>query len=208
MKLFSIFFVYLLRKLKINNMGKWNSEKENLEKLINDGVSYVEIGRMYGCSDNNIRKVAQNLGIILPKKRSINPNEHFNKIENRHKFCLNCNKEIAFKNKYCDIKCKLDYEYKHWIDEWKNGLRDGVVSQSSISNHIRRYLFEKYENKCCKCEWNIVNPYTNLIPLQVHHKDGNALNNLEENLELICPNCHSLTDNYGSKNKNSKRIRK
>ena len=37
----------------------WNLEKENLERLIlTDKVSYEEIGRMYGCTGSNIRRVA------------------------------------------------------------------------------------------------------------------------------------------------------
>lgn len=40
------------------------------------------------------------------------------------------------------------------------------------------------------------------IPLELHHKDGDRTNNTLPNIELLCPNCHSLTDNYrGSKKK-------
>ena len=35
-----------------------------------------------------------------------------------------------------------------------------------------------------------------LIPLQVHHIDGDRSNNSLENLKLLCPNCHALTENY------------
>lgn len=46
------------------------------------------------------------------------------------------------------------------------------------------------------------------MPLEVHHIDGNCTNNKEENLQLLCPNCHSLTPNSGSLNKgNSKRYK-
>lgn len=38
------------------------------------------------------------------------------------------------------------------------------------------------------------------IPLEVHHKDGDRLNNEEDNLQLLCPNCHALTTNYCGKN--------
>lgn len=31
--------------------------------------------------------------------------------------------------------------------------------------------------------------------------------NKEDNLELLCPNCHSLTKNYGNLNKKSQRKR-
>jgi predicted HNH restriction endonuclease len=33
-------------------------------------------------------------------------------------------------------------------------------------------------------------------PLEIHHKDGSKKNNSEDNLDLLCPNCHSLTFNY------------
>lgn len=38
-----------------------------------------------------------------------------------------------------------------------------------------------------------------LITLEVHHKDGDSLNNELENLCLLCPNCHSYTENWRSK---------
>ena len=60
--------------------SKWESEKDNLKRLILDeSLSYEEIGRRYGCSGNNIKKVAKKLGISLPKRRAINSLETFNK---------------------------------------------------------------------------------------------------------------------------------
>lgn len=41
------------------------------------------------------------------------------------------------------------------------------------------------------------------IPLEVHHKDGDKLNNELDNLQLLCPNCHSLTDNWKGRNINT-----
>lgn len=37
------------------------------------------------------------------------------------------------------------------------------------------------------------------IPLELHHKDGNRFNNDISNLQIICPNCHSLTPNHSKK---------
>lgn len=52
--------------------------------------------------------------------------------------------------------------------------------------------------ECCGLtEW-LDNP----ISLEVHHEDGDSLNNTLENLKLLCPNCHSLTNNYKGKNIN------
>jgi hypothetical protein len=37
---------------------------------------------------------------------------------------------------------------------------------------------------------------------EVHHEDGDSLNNEIDNLKLFCPNCHALTENYRGKNIN------
>lgn len=38
------------------------------------------------------------------------------------------------------------------------------------------------------------------INLEVHHKDGNRSNNDLDNLQLLCPNCHSYTPTFRRKN--------
>ena len=65
-----------------------------------------------------------------------------------------------------------------------------------------------HNNKCEKCNWGEEHPITHTVPLAVHHIDGDCTNNKIENLQLLCPNCHSLTENFGSLNKNSKRFHK
>ncbi|GAB2446944.1 HNH endonuclease signature motif containing protein [Streptomyces incanus] len=39
------------------------------------------------------------------------------------------------------------------------------------------------------------------LPLEVDHADGNWRDNLIDNLRLLCPNCHSTTDNYRGRGK-------
>lgn len=52
-----------------------------------------------------------------------------------------------------------------------------------------------------KCECCGLSEWNNLpITLQAHHIDGDKTNNELENLSLLCPNCHSQTDNFCSKN--------
>ena len=90
---------------------------------------------------------------------------------------------------------------KRWLDG-ENFLRGAT----QLPSFIKRYLMNLHNCKCEKCGWGETNPATKKIPLEVHHIDGDCTNNRFENLQLLCPNCHSLTENFGSKNKNSKRF--
>lgn len=185
---------------------KWEHERDTLEHLINnEHISYEEIGRKYGVTGGAIRQVAKRLGIELPKRRVINIHEHFNKGTAKTSTCLNCGKTIiiylATSGKFCSHECQQEYQYKEYINKWKSGEITGLNGNFYISNYIRRYLFEKHHNKCEKCGWSEINKHTGRIPLQIHHIDGNCTNNNEDNLQLLCPNCHSLTDNYCGANK-------
>ena len=121
------------------------------------------------------------------------------------KKCLNCNKELSkSQTKYCSNKCQVEYQRKEYIERWKNGQEDGVTGQFGTSHYIRSYLFEKNNNSCELCGWGKVNPFTNTIPLEIHHIDGDYRNNSEKNLQLLCPNCHSLTENIKGANKNGR----
>lgn len=122
------------------------------------------------------------------------------------KVCLNCNKEIPTRNKYCNNKCQTEYQYTQYIINWKNGNELGLRGAYAISNHVRNYLFKKYNNSCTLCGWNYINPFTGVVPLEVHHIDGNYINNTENNLTLLCPNCHALTESYKNGNKGKGRL--
>ena len=58
-------------------------------------------------------------------------------------------------------------------------------------------------NYSCSCGntgiWN-----NKSLTLQLEHKNGNNTDNRIENLEYLCPNCHSQTNTYGSKNKHNR----
>ena len=56
-------------------------------------------------------------------------------------------------------------------------LRDGLIQYRCNRCGISTWLGER-------------------IALELHHKDGNIYNVSLENLELLCPNCHSQTDTY------------
>jgi hypothetical protein len=126
--------------------------------------------------------------------------KHYGKA-NKLKNCICCQKELKkTQAKYCSVKCQKDYKYNEYIKQWKLGLVSGNASGEKINIYVRRYMFEKHNSSCQKCGWHEQNPYNKIIHLQVEHKDGHWENSCEENLELLCPNCHSLTPTYGTLN--------
>lgn len=124
--------------------------------------------------------------------------------------CLNCNEELLkySKKKYCSYNCQTEYEFNEFIKKWKNNENNGLIAFECVSKQIRKYLFQKYNNRCSECGWGKTNQYTNKIPLEIEHIDGNHLNNKEENLTLLCPNCHSMTKTYRGANRGKGRLRK
>lgn len=121
--------------------------------------------------------------------------------------CLFCSKELNShrEQKYCSRHHQHEYIYQEYIKRWLNGEETGITGKTGTSNHIRRYLVGKYGNMCQECGWDKINPYTNKIPIQLEHIDGNWKNNKEENLTLLCPSCHSLTATFGGANKGNGR---
>ncbi|MBO7435913.1 HNH endonuclease [bacterium] len=90
---------------------------------------------------------------------------------------------------------------------WNVGL--GFKPNKGVSDHD---LF--VQNSSYKCSWRLREHYKKTmmishcekcgletwqgqpIPLEIHHINGINTDNRLENLQLLCPNCHALTNNY------------
>ena len=123
--------------------------------------------------------------------------------------CKCCGKLIAKRGRnpsrpivYCSPRCQNDFQNGNKIKAWKAGRYNGTRgAQLQLSQTIRNYILDKRGHRCNRCGWNEKHPITGRVPVQVHHVDGNATNTKEANLEVLCPNCHALTPNWGAGNK-------
>lgn len=109
---------------------------------------------------------------------------------------------------YCNNICQKEFEYSKYIKEWKEGLKVGYVGKAkALAPTIRRYMLLKNNNTCQECGWNKHHPVDNKPLVEVDHIDGDASNCKEENLRVLCPNCHSMTPTFRARNKESARDR-
>ena len=113
------------------------------------------------------------------------------------------------------LQCKIS-TLNSYLD--KMGIEyEGQMGFKSISKYIEasEYLNDnkyigswKLKNKLlkehikeAKCELCGLTKWLDKdIPLELHHIDGNRYNNQLDNLQLLCPNCHSMQENNCGKN--------
>lgn len=91
-------------------------------------------------------------------------------------------------------------------DKWRESIKKSYLqkyNETAFENlgceNKRRRVFEEQNYCCAKCglsEWLSLP-----ITLELEHKDGNNQNNSRDNLEGLCPNCHSITKTWRGRNK-------
>lgn len=107
----------------------------------------------------------------------------------------------------------LSLETSHFAGKgWAKGKiipREPVFSLKEIlvkNNHFqsyklkRRLFSEKIKKPACeKCGWAEKSP-DGRIPLELDHINGDRYDNRISNLQILCPNCHSLQPTHRGRN--------
>lgn len=191
-------------RLKAQKLGLKSTYLESLNEIIECKNCNIKFQSLIS---NKRIYCSQKCGAILNNKTRFRL-----KIEKLNIECKNCRKQYSTNkkdSKYCSQGCHRDFEYKDNIKKWKNGEILGYTGKTkALSKFIRKYLFETRGCKCEKCGWDELHPVDKRPLVEINHIDGNAENNKEENLEILCPNYHSMTHNFRARNKNSTRVRK
>lgn len=142
--------------------------KENLSKLVKESYSIAEV-----CKKLGLKPAGGNYYTI-------------------HKYCdlygIDLSEFVGMGWKNIDVLNNQN----------KTPLSDIFNNQTNFkSSHLKKRLIEAgiKENICeiCKC----TNVWQNKpITLQLHHKNGNHFDNSLENLQILCPNCHSQQESH------------
>jgi 5-methylcytosine-specific restriction endonuclease McrA len=150
--------------------------KEELQKLANESTSLTNLLRKVGlqpkgANRKTLNRIIEEYNLDLSKL-----------IENRRVQYLNINQRIQKELSYLD--------------------KDVFVENSKYARvHLKERILKKkiINYKCRKCgnegKWE-----GEALSLQLEHKNGISNDNRLENLEFLCPNCHSQTQHYAGKN--------
>lgn len=106
------------------------------------------------------------------------------------------------KKKYCSNVCQGHEKSMLVVQAWYNNPTPETFYDASHQPRtgIRAFLIKKSNCACSICGWNLKHPSAELPALEIEHVDGNWLNCHPDNIIIICPNCHSLTDTYKARN--------
>lgn len=200
-------------------MKKWNiTEFNEAIQLLSSGLTYSEIGIKIGRTERGVKSALERCGYkysdyhwikevrnceecktefsVIPssEKKFCSSScsiTNSNKKRKKSSKCLECQKDIKYKNKFCNNTCQQRFQRKKIYKKIEDGTYVAVDLRI-----CKKYLIEINGEKCMECGWNKKNTFSNSIPLEVHHVDCNPDNNQLNNLKLLCPNCHALTKNW------------
>jgi Zn finger protein HypA/HybF involved in hydrogenase expression len=148
-------------------------QKDKLEQIVSESYSFAEALRKIG-----LRDVGSNFKTIKKYVKEYN-------IDTSHFRGQTWNKGMG----------NTDYAAYNKLE---NILKENTNFKSDTLKY--RLVKEGLKQwKCEKCGNEGVWKGEELV-LELHHINGNHYDNRLENLQILCPNCHSQTDNFRNKN--------
>jgi DNA-binding transcriptional ArsR family regulator len=166
--------------------------------LLAEGRTRVEIARMLGLSKSTVSYHARRLG--FPMSEKFNRRYDWDEVQR------------YYDEGHSITECQEHFGFAR--QTWHQARKRGAVKprpqaipitellvagRKRNRSHIKRRLLGAglKENRCERCgltEW-LGRP----LAMELHHVNGDGNDNRLENLELLCGNCHSQTDNWGGR---------
>lgn len=196
--------------------SKWSDEElELLKKLTKDGLCTKECGKVIGRSVHSIQGMKSRLGLVSPNISIIDKysDEEFLEIyhdtSNISQLCEKLGYSKAAGHSRHKVKrriLKFNLPIKKQTSTISNSEKDPskILTEDSkwANKKVRKIILDNdlLDYSCNDCgiggNWN-----GKSLTLQIDHINGNNTDHRLENLRFLCPNCHTQTETYGSKNK-------
>jgi transposase-like protein len=173
--------------------------RDAVERLLSDGASQNEVARRLGVSKSTVAYHARRLGRPVDER---------------------CNRRYDWTEvqRYYDLghsvtECVAHFGFSR--ETWNSARKRGDVTARPIGKPLEQLLVEGAtsrfnlkrrilatglkENQCESC--GLTSWRGEPIAMALHHVNGDGDDNRLENLRLVCPNCHSQTDNFAGRNR-------
>jgi 5-methylcytosine-specific restriction endonuclease McrA len=175
--------------------------RQLVEKLIVEGFSYSEIANRISSTKSTVAYHARRLG--LPANNTFARRYNWVDIQaaydsgltmrecqERFGFCGATWTQAVNRGDILPRPRARDIEELLVISGSKNGRTN--LKKRLIDAGLKPDFCEE----CGTKEWR-----GQQLSLHLHHVNGIATDNRLENLQILCPNCHSLTETWGSRNR-------
>lgn len=151
----------------------YNLSKEELQELLNNSNSYAEILECCGIKGSSS---------TVTLKRVIS------------EYCLDTTIFEENRKRHCIESAKENHTAIY-------NIYDKLKRNTKVNNHKLKNKLIELGLKEAKCEMCGITEWLGQpVKFHLHHEDGDHFNNELSNLKILCPNCHSMTDNYGAYN--------
>jgi predicted transcriptional regulator len=172
--------------------------RRSVEELLAKGMSMSAVARELGISQSTVSYHARQLGI--PVDESARRRYDWNEIQR------------AYDSGMSVRECQAAFGFNR--ASWHAAVRRGAVvprpaampietllAGARSRNHLKLRLYAAGVKRpeCERCglvEWR-----GEALSLALHHVNGDGTDNRLENLQILCPNCHSQTDNFAGRNR-------
>lgn len=176
-----------------------HSSRDAVARLLTDGLSHSEVARQLCLSKQTITYHARRLGGTINERCA-----------RRYEWAL-IQQHYDAGHSVRDCMKAFGFSSAAWHGAVKRGAiipRPSATPMAELlvagtyrgRNNLKLRLLKEglKDGRCERCglaEWR-----GEPLSLALHHINGDRLDNRFENLELLCPNCHSQTDTYSGRN--------
>ncbi len=173
--------------------------------LLVEGLSQAEIARKLGVSRPTVCFHVRRLGV--PANAAFRKRYDWNEIR------------VFYDRGHSIAECRREFGFSR--DAWRAAVRRGAITQRPrleplddvlaagrprSRQHVKARLLSA-GMKILRCEVCGLREWLGEpLALELHHRNGDGHDNRLENLQLLCPNCHSQTDTWGARNKRRRHL--
>ena len=180
-----------------------HTTRERVGELLAAGVERAEIARRLGIAKGTVSYHARRLGQDIDRR------------------CANRYDWVAIQRYYDDGHSVRDCMSAFGFSSasWFNAVRRGVLTARPAarpvdelcvegSHHVRSHLKSRLISeglKTDRCEVCGLREWQGApITLALHHINGTRTDNRLQNLQVLCPNCHSQTDTFAGRRRSAR----